>query len=333
MEKTGLDDEYWQMMPKYLLGFRKTINNCLEFVTNEIITYSCGIYMLFNNISKNSKNCIPLERSENISSIFVFIEKKVIVLEERLLLENRSNLIFLDIQNATRIKSISIQNVYPIMNFKFSHDGSRFIIQNDAQWLTYWVYDKSRLICSVNIVDNKIKPNYCVKEISFYPRSKNRILAVGVYVFVSYSVIDDNFVIDWEILHTEVYLCHSWINSKEILLGNNIGQILIFNTETCNYESTYNLPSERYPEGLVVTEQARKVKKNHLINCQAIDDESFKNLPTVDGILSFSRGFICLVDKKKIYFYKKFDSLFNRTHLIELPVIKERENNLKLGNS
>ncbi len=42
---------------------------------------------------------------------------------------------------------------------------------------------------------------------------------------------------------------------------------------------------------------------------------------------SFSKGFICLADKKKIYFYKKNDKLFARIHLIEIPSLLVEERN------
>ena len=193
MERKKIKDEFWQLMPKYLMGRRKTVNNCLDFVTNDTIIYPCGIYMVFNNILSNSKNYIPLEKSENVSTIFVFIEKKIIILEERFITENKINLHFLDILNGLRIKSITNQNCSQIIDLKFSFDGNRFLLQNDHQLLSYWSFDKSRLICSTSIFDVKIKPNHNVKEISFYPNNKNKVVVVGTFIFKSYLIIDDHF--------------------------------------------------------------------------------------------------------------------------------------------
>jgi WD40 repeat protein len=231
MDKKKLKNEFWQMMPKHLLGRRKTDKNCLEFITNDIIIYPCGIYMVFNNILSNSKSFIPLEKSENISSLFVFIEKKIIILEEKLAIDNRVNLHFLDIQSGARIKSISIQNCSLIIDLKFSFDGNRFLLQNDEQALSFWSFDKSRMICSTNIVDIKIKPSHKVKEISFHPNNKNKVVVIGTFIFKCYLIIDDRFVIDWEIQHTENFTSHTWISNKDIVLGNkknNIKQTYLF---------------------------------------------------------------------------------------------------------
>jgi hypothetical protein len=43
--------------------------------------------------------------------------------------------------------------------------------------------------------------------------------------------------------------------------------------------------------------------------------------------MRFSKGFICLADKKKIYFYKKNDILITRIHLIEIPSLLVEERN------
>jgi hypothetical protein len=326
------DNEYWQMVPKCLLGIRKTGNICMEFVSDDSIMYPCGIYMVLHKITTNSKQYMALEKSEKIFSIFILIEKKLIVLEERAS-DNKLILHFLDIESFIKIKSILTNFNAPIVDIKFSFDGSRMLLQNEKNmWpLSFWLYDKSRLVCSTNVIDHKIKPKHSVEEISFYPNSKNKVVVLGRFIFISYSIIDDNFIVDWEIRNTEFLLCHVWISSKELFLGNNEGQISAFDVENCHYDTTYLLPTEKYPNGHVIQLIMSKEKIGSIISFQKSDkrDElddyiSQKNLPVINTFVKFSRGIICLVDKKKIYFYKKDDGTFVRFHLVELPSLQNQ---------
>ena len=341
-KKTELKTENeWQMSPKFLFGIRKTSNICMDFVSDDTIMYPCGIYMVYHKIPSNSKNYVALEKTEKIRSIFIFIEKELIVVEESNN-ESKTSINFLDIVTSTKIKSIQTNFNSSIIDMKFSNDGSRFIIQNEME-LSCWLYEKARMVCWTSVVDHKIKPRHNVKEISFYPNNKQRVIVIGNYIFTSYSIIDDAFVIDWEILHTDDFMCHLWISSKEIILGNIAGQISVFNVENCNYDSTYFLPTDAYPEGFQIAEKQLsmyKVIKDHQISFQIDDsvkseqrDYLFqKNLPIVNNFVQYSHGFICLVDKKRIYFYKKDDSCFIRSHLIDLEshlnFISKRTNEL-----
>jgi hypothetical protein len=87
-------------------------------------------------------------------------------------------------------------------------------------------------------------PNRCIARSDFHPQDVNGIIGIiGDYTFKVYRIIDEGLKqISTNMMKREaqIYTCHAWLGETSIVVGSDMGDVLIFDY-TGGYELVFTL--------------------------------------------------------------------------------------------
>jgi hypothetical protein len=270
----------------------------------------------FDLISKR-KTLVKLEFENKINMVYFCIKQGIVIIEE-LLNNNNICLHFYNLITGEQLNCFE-ENVIlssMIVDIKLSIDASRMLIQcaNKKWTLSMWSFENKKQLCTTNVIEDEYHSGYTVNGISFYPNDKNKILVIGMCTLITYKIANKRFFIDWKTVLVGNLLSHAWLNSNDVLIGDDAGRILFFNVFIKNFNNDISKTSA-YQEPL--NSQTKSVNKP----TRQVDEFcSQLNELKINKLLRLKNGFLCLVENRYIYIYEKNGSEYDTRCSIKIPV-------------
>ena len=248
--------------------------------------YLSGNYLVLYDISTDESKLVSLHNKFHISSIYVFdfsINNKIVLVEiDSLTKTKRINFINIETE-ASNFIDLEYSPSSNLIDLDISYDNSRLVILlRDTEWIiSVWCLLKYELVCELTLPD-------IMNEIVFHPTVSDRILLIGSSI-KSFKIDNHEINKEWSFTSTCKFISHTWMNETHVLLGSEHGEIFFFNIAQKKIDKTFNLTSD-----------VAKIMQNS--SRQDIFGMNLHNL-NVSQIITTRKGFIGLIDSKKIVIY------------------------------
>lgn len=282
-------NEYYELHTEKIFGI-SNLNNKLhiKFVNDKnLIVYLSGNYLVLYDISTDESKLVPLHNKFNISSIYVFdfsINHKIVLVEiDSLTKTKRINFINIETETSNFI-DLEYSSSSSLIDLDISYDSSRLVILlRRTEWIiSVWCLLKYELICELSLPDS-------MNEVVFHPTVSDRVLLIGSSIN-SFKIDNHEINQEWSFTSTCKFISHTWMNETHVWLGSENGEIFLFNIAQKKIDKTFNLTSD-----------LAKIMQNS--SRQDIFGMNLHNL-NVNQIIATRKGFICLIDSKRILVYR-----------------------------
>lgn len=188
------------------------------------------------------------------------------------------------------IKDFELNNSFELginlnlIDITISDDCDRFALITKSLYynLSVWDSNDSFKIADIDL-ESFNQPDSIVNKCTFYPNDNKKIIILGNKIFICFSLKNEQLIPIWNYITTECYLSYSWINHNQIIIGNNLGNVLIFSENLINQK--INVANDVIEQDDRIQSQPLKIEINH--------------------ILKISNGFICTLGSKKMAVYMK----------------------------
>lgn len=234
------------LLPESYLGFSKLENNYFKFINDHLIITSNATNLLQYDLLEENFQIIPNDDFFPIKNFFSFENTSYLILQEAKNLNKTSDfgkLHFIDYNYGANFpkKTVLLEANFFLLNVSISSDNTKFCLldqKNTSTFLSIWCLDQL-------VILDKIQLNLGPIHVSFYPNDSRKLIVLG-NDYLQLFLVDKNEKIfpQWNFWLPANYTCFEWLNSSEILLGDDCGHVVIFNVVKNDITKTINISSD-----------------------------------------------------------------------------------------
>ncbi|CAF0922961.1 unnamed protein product [Brachionus calyciflorus] len=342
------------LKPDYFFGFSNLTKNSFKFINDNLIVFSNSNNLVYFSLVDENFQIVHNDDNICVNRFFSFDFSNYLVQEE---IDAKSDgtyitkLHFIDYNNDinTKINSISLDSL--LINLCVSYDGTKFALVTKSDFdtiLSVWCQDQFLILDQIILSTNSNQ-----LEISFYPNDSKKLVVIGQNILTGFTLEkNDKVFLSWEFNLPANYVSFKWLNSYDILIGDDSGHIILFNVLKQEISKIFKIWSD--------FEYIQKIKSKILFQEEdGVDDEENDELifnhPSTDlnwdinnlddfskrldylshltnydkirQILTINNGFICFMGTNKIGIYQT-DTVndYILKHFCELTSFDENSN-------
>jgi hypothetical protein len=305
--------------PKHVFGYKSDVTNGIWYLDEQTIVYPSGSNCVLYNIDQRTQQFIPgTENSTGMSAFAVSPNRRFVAIAEK---GEKPSISVFDLHSLRKRKVLISPDCQSLeyVSITFSPDSKYLVAQGGKpDWtLFYWAWEKAKVLAFTKSSNQQNSPIY---QVSFNPQDNTQVCVTGHGIFKLFRY-GENTLKQFAFQKGDVnrhYLCQSWINEERILVGTDIGKVLLFESGEMKGE---------YP---VITANVDDGKKDAFAALST--NTSVKSIPevastnylaatAVNSIVSFSKGFVCSAGHGAVHIFVKSDEkeTYKKSKEIKIP--------------
>ena len=237
------------------------------------IVYPVGNHICFYDVIHEKTKYTFLDNKLEIEGVFTFDLLKYVIVEEKN--EQDIKISFFDkLTKKFEEKSILLGGNSELINLTVSRDGIKCaIVYKNPKWkLSIWCLESFDLVSEIEVfTQNPFKKT--INHVSFYPNSNKNLILFGNSVLASFIIKSECLNNEWNFLVGSNYTSHLWLNENHILIGDDYGQIILFNTTSVEIEKIFDLAMEFQNEKELFSKFNQKKQENMNLRKKLIETE------------------------------------------------------------
>ncbi len=158
-------------------------------------------------------------------------------------------------------KEFRLDHKSELIDLTISDDGIKCaLVYKNPEWkFAVWCLDSFSLVSEIKIFSqNSYKKT--INQIGFYPKSNKKIILLGNSVLSSFILNSDVLSKEWDYSLGSNYTTHLWLNDSSILIGDDNGQIILFNTSLVDIETVFDLTADFHDEKELLSRFSQKTE-------------------------------------------------------------------------
>jgi hypothetical protein len=276
-DDSKLDISTTNVEPELFFGITIPKKFQIKFLDDDkTITYPVGNHICFYDVKYEKTKYARLDCKLKIGGFFAFNFLKYLIIEEKL--DQYLKIRFFDMTiNKFDEKEFHLDRKSELMDLTISEDGIKCaLVYKNPEWkLAVWCLDTFSLVSEIKIFSqNSFRKT--INQIGFYPKSNKKIILLGNSVLSSFILNSDILSKEWDFCLGSNYISHLWLNDSCILIGDDNGQIILFDTSLVEIEQIFDVTKDFHDEKELLSRFSQKTADK--INLQKIvleaEDES-----------------------------------------------------------
>ena len=312
------------LQPESYLGISKLENNYFKFLNDHLIITSNATNLLHYDLIEENFQIIPNDDFFPIKNFFSFENTSYLILQEAKnsnKMSDFSKLHFIDYNYGANFpkKTILLEPDFFLINVSISSDNTKFCLldqKNTNTFLSIWCLDQL-------VIVDKIQLNQGPTHVCFFPNDSRKIIVFGDDCLQTF-IVDKNEKIlsQWNFGLPANYTSFEWLNSNEILLGDDCGHVVLFNVHKNEITKNINVSLEikYFFDNLNKLDDQDDENNEFEFNKNIFTKKNIENLHDLEKrieifsdltigspirqILRANNGFICLSGSHEISIYQ-----------------------------
>lgn len=280
--------------PRHVFGMKGDVSGNISYVDEQTVVYPCGSNIILYNIDQKTQRFIPgSDKSSGFSATCVSPNRRYIAVAERG--SDKALITIYDLHSLRKRKALSSTDIQSneVVSMAFSPDSKYLIAQGGRpEWtLVYWTWEKSKVMAVTKTTN---PANNDIYQVSFNPQDNTQICVVGNGIFKLYRYSEGNLKqFAFQKLEPQNYLSQAWVSDERVIVGTDMGKLLLFEAGELRNEMTVQVSSKQDAD------------KSAMGTITENEGTGATGTPRITAIVSSSKGFACSAGHGVVVVYEK----------------------------